>query len=188
MRTRTYLFALLLVMSAAVYFARHGEPVWAVLVVIPGYFVVSYLLILISTFLPGSEKRRFEAARNAAFSATPAIPADTTMHPAFMGSMLETMYTGEGFVGWPEHGHLVFRAPIHPNATFQYPPNAFRGFKVEDEAPSFLIGTSLANAEHGPLVVLDGGPSAGMVRLWVQPSDASSFADRLRSAGIPSLD
>lgn len=66
MRGILYLLALAVSVSAAVYFGMNGQPLIAVLCVFPGYLVLAYLVILISTFLPGDEKERFEAARTEA--------------------------------------------------------------------------------------------------------------------------
>jgi hypothetical protein len=188
MRGPIYLLSLVLAGTLAIYYASQGQPVAAVLSVVPGYFVVAYVLILVSTFLPGKEKQRYQQAKAAAFPLA-ALPRDTVMHPAFLGSLLETMYSGDGFLGWPEGGDLFFRATAHPPATFQYTPGAFRGFKVEAPLPPFIEAESgCLSAEGGPIVLLDGGSGAGMARLWVQPSDADAFAQRLRSAGVPPLD
>jgi hypothetical protein len=189
MRGFVYLLSLIVTVAGAAYFADQGRPVLAVLAVIPGYFVVAYVLILLSTFLPGAEKREFESARAVAFpDALPVtLPSDTVRHPAYLGSMTETTYSGGGRLGWPMGGDLVFRATAHPPQTFTYGAGAFKGFKVEPEAPAFLAEHSIIAPERGPVVMLDGGPEAARVRIWVQPKDAASFADRLRVAGVPDI-
>lgn len=188
MRRPVYLLSLLIAAGGSIYFASQGNTVGAVLAVMPGYFVVAYVLILVSTFLPGEEKQRFQQAKAAAFPAVD-LPPETPMHPAFMGSIMEGLFSGDGFLGWPEGGDLFFRATVHPPATFQYPTNAFRGFKLDVAVPSFIDkGSSVVAADGGPLVLLDGGSAAGMARLWVQPDDAESFVGRLRAAGMPALD
>ena len=187
MRGLVYLLSLVVTIAGAAYFADQGRPVLAVLAVIPGYFLVAYVMVLLSSFLPGAEKRRFESARAAAFPDATPLPQDTVMHPAYLGSMTETTYSGGGFLGWPESGDLVFRATAHPPQTFTYGARAFTSFKTESEAPAFLADHSLIAPDRGPVVMLDGGPEAARARIWIQPEDAASLAGRLRVAGVPDL-
>lgn len=122
MRGRTYLLALVLAVLGAIYFASNGNPVGAALIVFPGYFVIAYVLILLSTFLPGGEKRRYEAARAEAFPEyyrVPEPPPSTPMHPAFMGGISETVYSGHGFLGLLESGDLLFGSATRPPETHQ---------------------------------------------------------------------
>lgn len=190
MRARTYLLALLLTLSGCAYFAVNGNYVRVVLMVVPGYLVIAYVLVLISTYLPGEEKRRFEAARAAtSFPTGPRVetPGETQMHPAFMGAITVSAYSGDGFLGWPEDGDLVFRAIDHPPTTHQYPISAFRGFKVEASTPWATTGQSSIDLDRGALVLLDGGSAAMMVRIWVQPDDVNSFTAHLVAAGLKQL-
>lgn len=131
-------YSLVVTIAGAAYFADQGRPVLAVLSVIPGYFVVAYVMVLLSSLLPGAEKRRFESARAAAFPDATPLPQDTVMHPAYLGSMTETTYSGGGFLGWPESGDLVFRATAHPPQTFTYGARAFTGFKTASASRACL--------------------------------------------------
>jgi hypothetical protein len=190
MRARLYLLALLISAGGAAYFGSQGKPAAAVLVVVPGYLVFAYVLIMISTFLPGAEKRRFQTARAAALRPPQwgAAPGDTVMYPAYLGAVTVAAYSGSGHLGWPEGDNLRFRALLQP-VEFGYTPRSFRGFQVEAVAPAFLLDDGSPFTESGgPVVKLNGDSSANMVQIWVQPGDAESFIARLRRAGVQELD
>ncbi len=191
MRGWIYLLALLISLAGAIYFGARGVPVAAVLMLFPGYLVFAYLMILISTFLPGREKRRYQEARAGAVGTSPqrSTAQGTAVHPAYLGALTSAAYSGDGFLGWPQGGDLVFRSATVNPSTLLYSPRSFRGFKVEVNTPEFLTGSLIeAEGDGGAVVRLEGDSSTMMVQIWLQPDDAASFVARLRAEGVTELD
>ncbi len=191
MRTSWTVRSLIASAGIAAALAVLGHPVLAVLAVVPGYLLVAYVLILVSTLVPGAERRRFLASRGAALSGpTGADPiADrSTLHRAYLAAPLPTQFSGDGFVSWLTRYDVVFQSFGATQARqHHYKTYELGGFALEVEAPAFLPEGSLVRRDAGPVVRLEMAASRSGAVLWLQPDDLDAFVRKLREARVTDI-